>query len=61
MEKEKTRGSDFNEKVCPVCGKKFLVLSKDWVYKLYYRKNSTTRYKYVCSYSCMMKGREKKK
>lgn len=34
---------------CPVCGKKFEVLSPQWAYKIY-RKND---YYPVCSWSCV--------
>lgn len=42
----------FQNRTCPVCGKKFTVTSPgEWAYKGYYNEH----YKLVCSWSCVRK------
>ena len=48
---------DKNEKVCPICGKVFYNFVKyEWAYKEF---DDNWDMRYMCSYSCMMKYREK--
>lgn len=51
--------SDINEyikeKVCPICGKIFIVYNPRWLYKIKY-KNKGQKTKYLCSYTCWRKA-----
>ena len=48
---------DIHSKVCPVCGKTFVVSPYGWAYKI--RPKHSNRYTYLCSYSCLNRERER--
>lgn len=41
-------GTWANEKVCPICGKDFIVTSESWAYKI----RAGSSFRYFCSYHC---------
>ena len=47
---------DIHSKVCPVCGKTFVVSPYGWAYKI---KKKRKNYTYFCSYSCLNRERER--
>ena len=47
---------DIHSKVCPVCGKTFVVSPCGWAYKI---KKKRKNYTYFCSYSCLNRERER--
>ena len=47
---------DIHSKVCPVCGKSFVVSPYGWAYKIKKKRNN---YTYFCSYSCLNRERER--
>lgn len=48
---------DIRSKVCPVCGKTFVVSPYGWAYKIKPKKRNN--YTYFCSYSCLNRERER--
>ena len=48
---------DIHSKVCPVCGKTFVVSPYGWAYKIKPKKRNN--YTYLCSYSCLNRERER--
>ena len=50
---------DIHSKVCPVCGKTFVVSPYGWAYKIKPKKRNN--YTYFCSYSCLNRELERMK
>lgn len=50
---------DIHSKVCPVCGKTFVVSPYGWAYKIKPKKRNN--YTYFCSYSCLNRERERER
>lgn len=48
---------DIHSKVCPVCGKTFVVSPYGWAYKIKPKKRNN--YTYFCSYSCLNRELER--
>ena len=48
---------DIHSKVCPVCGKTFVVSPYGWAYKIKKKQNN---YTYFCSYSCLNRELDRK-
>lgn len=48
---------DIHSKLCPVCGKTFVVSPYGWAYKIKPKKRNN--YTYFCSYSCLNRERER--
>lgn len=48
---------DIHSKVCPVCGKAFVVSPYGWAYKVKPKKRNN--YTYFCSYSCLNRELER--
>ena len=48
---------DIHSKVCPVCGKTFVVSPYGWAYKIKPKKRNI--YTYFCSYSCLNRELER--
>ena len=50
MRKHPWKATDFlHDKICPICGKSFVITTSEWIYK----RDNGKKLTYFCSWKCM--------